>query len=101
LYEWRDSYASCNAEGRLQRDLTDQLKAKEQLDGHDSYYELKWPVDNNAEAYKKEMSDKRRKSLAFRGEEHQHVKEIFEQMKSDEQHNEHELLIEMGWREVC
>eukprot|EP00584_Thalassiosira_punctigera_P010330 CAMPEP_0172526084 /NCGR_PEP_ID=MMETSP1067-20121228/1089_1 /TAXON_ID=265564 ORGANISM="Thalassiosira punctigera, Strain Tpunct2005C2" /NCGR_SAMPLE_ID=MMETSP1067 /ASSEMBLY_ACC=CAM_ASM_000444 /LENGTH=460 /DNA_ID=CAMNT_0013309521 /DNA_START=3 /DNA_END=1385 /DNA_ORIENTATION=+ len=91
----RESFEFRNAEGRRIRDLECQMKSNAQQEEHGSY-ELKWAGERDADEYKKEMTQQRRKSFAFRNTEGKRLRDLEGQMKADENHAEHENF-ELKW----
>ena len=93
--ERRDSFAFRNAEGRRIREVEGQMKEEDQHDAHESY-ELKWAGERDADQYKRDMAQERRDSLSFRNAEGRRIRDLEGQMKTDDQHNQHESY-ELKW----
>jgi len=72
-----------------------QLDSEEHQQEHESY-ELKWAGEKDAEEYKKDMAEERRRSLAFRHEEGKRQREEEEQRNAEDQYAEHESY-ELKW----
>lgn len=66
--ERRESLARRNASGRRQRELEREQRDAMLQSEHKSY-ELKWDGERDADRYRKEVEEQRRKSLAFRNQE--------------------------------
>ena len=91
----RRSLAFRNQEGRRIRDHEHDTKTNEQQAEHESY-ELKWAGERDAEDYKRQMAEERRDSLAFRNEEGRRIRDLESDMKTEEQHAQHESY-ELKW----
>eukprot|EP00550_Attheya_septentrionalis_P007120 CAMPEP_0198284310 /NCGR_PEP_ID=MMETSP1449-20131203/3791_1 /TAXON_ID=420275 /ORGANISM="Attheya septentrionalis, Strain CCMP2084" /LENGTH=627 /DNA_ID=CAMNT_0043981315 /DNA_START=208 /DNA_END=2088 /DNA_ORIENTATION=+ len=86
--ERRDSLAFRGEECVRGRDAIEHIKANEKMDAHLSF-ELKRAGAKDVEAYKHQIAQERRDSLAFRGEEFVRSRNAFEKIIGDESFNEH------------
>jgi len=93
--ERRRSFAFRHEEGKRQREEEEQRNAEDQYAEHESY-ELKWAGEKDAEEYKKQMAEERRRSFAFRHEEGKRQREEEEQRNAEDQYAEHESY-ELKW----
>jgi len=84
----RNSLAYRNKEGHRQRELEANMFNDEKQVEHASY-ELKWDGERDANAYKKQLAEDRRKSLAFRNKEGNKHRELEANMCHDEKQTEH------------
>jgi hypothetical protein len=64
----RDSFAFRNQESHAQRVEASRRQAEEHIAQHSSY-ELKWAGERDADAYKRQLEEERRKSFKFRNDE--------------------------------
>jgi hypothetical protein len=64
----RDSFAFRNEESHAQRVEASRRQVQEHIAQHNSY-ELKWAGERDADAYKRQLEEERRKSFKFRNEE--------------------------------
>jgi hypothetical protein len=85
----RESLAFRNDEGHRIRNVEQTMKADEWAREHESY-ELKWAGERDAEAYKKQMAQERRESLAFRNAEAAKHDAVMKELRSLAQDKEHE-----------
>ena len=91
----RNSFAFRVKEGRKQRNKMAEMEAQEKCHEHESY-EHKWNGERDAEKYKRQMDEERRKSLALRNKTAKAQRD--EQAKRDDEafQKEH-LSYEMKW----
>eukprot|EP00579_Thalassiosira_antarctica_P030433 CAMPEP_0202032354 /NCGR_PEP_ID=MMETSP0905-20130828/65485_1 /ASSEMBLY_ACC=CAM_ASM_000554 /TAXON_ID=420261 /ORGANISM="Thalassiosira antarctica, Strain CCMP982" /LENGTH=921 /DNA_ID=CAMNT_0048596213 /DNA_START=89 /DNA_END=2854 /DNA_ORIENTATION=+ len=91
----RNSFAFRNGDARRIRELFSEKAASKMHEEHESC-ELKWAGERDADDYKRQMAQERRDSLAFRNTEGRRIRDFEGQIKSDENHNEHESF-ELKW----
>lgn len=91
----RKSFAFRNKEGRKQREDESARQAEEQHADHVSYV-LKWAGERDAEAYKKQLEEERRKSFKFRNDEGTRQREEESRRRFQEQSDEH-ASYELKW----
>ena len=91
----RDSFAFRNQEAHAQRVGESIRRAAEQSAEHDSY-ELKWAGERDADAYKRQLAEERRKSYKFRNNEGRRQREEASMNRHIELLNEHESY-ELKW----
>ena len=91
----RKSFAFRNGDAHRIRVLFAQ-KEQDKLQHEHESYELKWAGERDADAYKKQMAQERRESLAFRNAEGVRIRDTEAQMKAEDLHNEHESY-ELKW----
>jgi len=91
----RKSFQFRNGDARRIRQLYAKMEA-ERLEKEHSSFELKWGGEKDAEAYKKQLADDRRKSLAFRNKDGHRQRELEANMHHDEKQAEHESY-ELKW----
>ena len=87
----RLSLAFRNAEGRRQREEEEEHAAAKMHDEHESH-ELDAAAERDVVAYRKEMAEERRLSLAFRNAEGSRQREQEELMREEEMHERHQSL---------
>jgi len=81
--ERRQSFAFRNAEGRRIREEEEQRRAEEMHGEHQSF-ELKFAGERDADEYRKQMAEERRKSYEFRHREGHRQREEAEQRRAEE-----------------
>jgi len=91
----RESYAFRNQEAHSQRVGESIRRATDQNAEHNSY-ELKWAGERDADAYKKQLADERRKSYKFRNDEGHRQREEESMRRQQEMTSEHESY-ELKW----
>ena len=91
----RDSFAFRNQESHVQRVETSRRQEEEQITQHNSY-ELKWAGERDADAYKRQLEEERRKSFKFRNDEGFRQRDEVSIRLQEEQTREHESY-ELKW----
>ena len=91
----RESLAGRNAVGRQIREVEQKMREHDQIREHESY-ELKWAGERDADEYKRQLAQQRRKSLAGRNAEGRQIREVEQKMREHDQAYEHESY-ELKW----
>lgn len=78
--EIRNDFAARNAVAKKQRDLQAQAES-EQLQAEHASYELKWAGEKDADAYKRQLEQERRESLANRNKERAKHAKVMEELR--------------------